>query len=94
MPNEDVAEYRDDLENTLIHAHSLLRSAIDQPASARIGINLSGCRGYAISRKPAYLSKPPRNLSYDFVGRFRMRTPFRPRSIIQLVVIMAEFFKT
>lgn len=33
MPNEGIAEYRDDLENTLIHAHSLLRSAIDQPAS-------------------------------------------------------------
>lgn len=33
MPNEDVAENRDDLENTLIHAHSLLRSAINQPSS-------------------------------------------------------------
>lgn len=33
MPNDDAAEYYNDLENTLTHAHSLLRSSVDQATS-------------------------------------------------------------
>ncbi|WP_306256906.1 pyridoxamine 5'-phosphate oxidase family protein [Pararhizobium sp. IMCC21322] len=33
MPNDDTADYYNDLENTLSHAHGLLRGAVDQPAS-------------------------------------------------------------
>lgn len=33
MPNDDAADYYNDLENTVIHAHGLLRGAVDQSAS-------------------------------------------------------------